>query len=82
MKIKITLERPAGEVDLVLTADADATVGDVADALAARDPERAEPVPNGNTLALTGADRVILDPGLALADSGIKPGARIAVGPA
>ena len=43
MKIKITLERPAGEIDLVLTADADATVGDVADALATRDPEHATP---------------------------------------
>jgi len=82
MKIKITLERPAGEVDLVLTADADATVGDVADALAARDPERPGTAATGNTLALTGAGRVILDPDLALTDSGIKSGARIAVGPA
>ena len=47
MKIKITLERPAGAIDLVLTADADATVGDVADALATRDPEGAAPAGGG-----------------------------------
>ncbi len=40
MRVKVTLERPAGLVDLVLTADADATVGDVAEALASRDPTR------------------------------------------
>jgi len=77
MKIKITLERPAGAVDLVLTADADATVGDVAGALAARDPERATPA--GGTLTVIDAGRVTLDPDLTLIDSGIKPGARVAV---
>jgi len=77
MKIKITLERPAGAVDLVLTADADATVGDVAGALAARDPEQATPA--GGTLTVIDAGRVTLDPDLTLIDSGIKPGARVAV---
>ena len=39
MKLKITLDRPQGQADLVLTAAADATVGDVATALAIRDPD-------------------------------------------
>ena len=39
MKLKITLERPQGATDLVLTAAADATVGDVATALTVRDPD-------------------------------------------
>ncbi len=82
MKVKLTLERPAGEIDLALTADADATVGDVADALAARDPERAAPSAGGNTLTVIDAGRVTLDPDLTLIDSGLKSGARVAVSPA
>ncbi len=39
MKLKITLDRPQGPADLVLTAAADATVGDVATALATADPD-------------------------------------------
>ena len=38
MKLKITLERPQGATDLVLTAAADATIGDVATALIVRTP--------------------------------------------
>ena len=82
MKIKITLERPAGAIDLALTADADATVGDVADALAARDPERAAPPGGASTLTVVDSARVTLDPELTLIDSGIKSGARIAISPA
>lgn len=82
MKIKVTLERPPGDIDLVLTADADATVGEVADALAARDPLRPAPADSGSTLTVIGADRTTLDPGLALTDSGIRSGVRIAISPA
>jgi len=82
MKIKVILERSPGDIDLVLTADADATVGDVADALATRDPARAAPTDGGSTLTVIGADRTTLDPGLALTDSGIKSGAHIAISPA
>jgi S-DNA-T family DNA segregation ATPase FtsK/SpoIIIE len=78
MKIKVTLERAGGEVDLVLTADADATVADVADAIIARDPGNRGMIVAGNTLSLIEASRVTLDPELTLADSGIKSGARIA----
>lgn len=100
MKIKVTLERPGGATDLVLTADADATVGDVADALARRDPGRAAsaedaglaggtalspgaaPGGGARTLSVAESGRVTLDPDLALADSGIKSGVRLAVIPA
>ena len=86
MKIKLTLERPGGEIDLVLTADADATVGDVAAAITAREPgrlsaprdDRAFPQAGG-TLAVVTADRLALDPDVPLGDSGIKSGARIAL---
>ncbi len=82
MKVKVTLERVSGEVDLVLTTDADATAGDVADALAARDPSAHGHTDDSNTLSLIDGSRVTLDPELTLADSGIKSGARIAVSPA
>jgi len=82
MKIKVTLERPAGDTDLVLTADADATVGDVAHAIATRDPERAASAGADSTVTVIESGRVTLDPGLPLIDSGVRSGARIAVGPA
>ncbi len=82
MKIKVTLERPGAGTDLVLTADADATVGDVAHALATRDPDRSGPAGPGSTLTVIDAARVPIDPGLLLVDSGIRSGARIAVSPA
>jgi S-DNA-T family DNA segregation ATPase FtsK/SpoIIIE len=99
MKIKITLDRAQGQADLVLTAAADATIGDVATALAGRDPARADPPGRGPdavggypagaprlggsvTLTTLDAHRLALDPGLPLADSGIKSGDRVAVTPA
>jgi S-DNA-T family DNA segregation ATPase FtsK/SpoIIIE len=83
MKLKITLDRAQGPVDLVLTAAADATVGDVAAALTTRDPDghgRTAPAA-GVTLAVLDGQRVTLDPGLPVADSGIRSGGRVAVVP-
>lgn len=83
MKLKITLDRPQGAADLVLTAAADATVGNVAAALATRDPDgRPEFAGGAVTLAMLGGQRVTLDPALPVADSGIRSGGRIAVVPA
>jgi S-DNA-T family DNA segregation ATPase FtsK/SpoIIIE len=93
VKLKITLDRPQGPADLVLTAAADATVGDVATALVTRDPDGRRPGsaqagPGGTTWAgpvtLTVLDRqrVTLDPALPVADSGIMSGDRLAVAPA
>ena len=95
MKLKITLERPQGAADLVLTAAADATVGDVATALTVWDPDgqgrSASRLPGGSggtvpagavTLTLLDGQRVTLDPALPAADSGIKSGDRVTVAPA
>jgi DNA segregation ATPase FtsK/SpoIIIE, S-DNA-T family len=91
VKLKVTLDRPQGPVDLVLTAAADATVGDVATALAVRDPEgRGLPGPRAAgggggaavTLATVDGQRVTLDPALPVADSGLRSGGRVAVVPA
>ncbi len=45
MRLKVTLRRPAGEVDLSITADATASVADIARHLAAADPSTTGPVP-------------------------------------
>jgi S-DNA-T family DNA segregation ATPase FtsK/SpoIIIE len=82
VKLKITLDRPQEPADLMLTAAADATVGDVATALATRDPDRQSQGTGAGAVTLTVLDgqRVTLDPKLPVADSGIRSGARIAVG--
>src|SRR5580692_1483384 len=89
--MKINLDRPHGATDLVPTAAADATVGDVAAALADRDPARRGPgtfgvsdgglpgQPGPVTLTMLDGQRVTLDPGLPLADSGITSGDRVTV---
>jgi len=84
VKFKITLDRPQGAADLVLTAAADATVGDVATALATRDPDgRGRLAGVGAvTLSVLDGQRVALDQALPVADSGIRSGGRIAVVPA
>jgi S-DNA-T family DNA segregation ATPase FtsK/SpoIIIE len=89
VKLKITLDRAQGQADLVVTAAADTTVGDVATALAERDPAHRGPSgPAGSpddigaravTLTVLDGQRVTLDPGLPLADSGIRSAARVAV---
>jgi S-DNA-T family DNA segregation ATPase FtsK/SpoIIIE len=84
VKFKITLDRPQGAIDLVVTAAADATVGDVASALATRDPDGGGRLAGVGAVTLTVLDgqRVTLDPALPVADSGIRSGGRIAVLPA
>jgi DNA segregation ATPase FtsK/SpoIIIE, S-DNA-T family len=84
VKFKITLDRPQGAIDLVLTAAADATVGDVATALATRDPDGGQHLADAGAVSLAVLDgqRVTLDPALPVADSGIRSGGRIAVVPA
>jgi S-DNA-T family DNA segregation ATPase FtsK/SpoIIIE len=95
VKLKITLERPQGATDLVLTAAADATVGDVATALTVRDPDvqgrgtswlagdSGGAVPAGAvTLTMLDGQHVTLDPALLAAECGIKSGDRVTVAPA
>jgi S-DNA-T family DNA segregation ATPase FtsK/SpoIIIE len=84
VKLKITLERPQGGTDLVLTAAADATVGDVAAALSVRDPVGSGGAGAAGAVTLTVLDgqRVTLDPALPATDSGIKSGDHVTVAPA
>jgi S-DNA-T family DNA segregation ATPase FtsK/SpoIIIE len=92
VKLKVTLDRPQGATDLVLTAAADATVGDVATALTIGDPDGRGrsaswladgSVPAGAvTLTVLDGQRVTLDPALPAADSGIKSGDHVTVAPA
>ena len=84
MKFKITLDRPRGPVDLALTAAADATVGDVAAALATRDPDGSgrPAAPGTVTLSMLDGHQVTLDPALPVTDCGLRSGGRVAVVPA
>lgn len=81
MRFKVTLRRPAGDVDLSIAADATASVADVAAQLAAADPSGNGFVASALTLRVTEAGGVArnLDAGLGIVDSGLRSGARIAV---
>ncbi|GGH42234.1 FtsK/SpoIIIE domain-containing protein [Microbacterium album] len=84
MRIKLTLRRAERPVDLVVTADATATVGDVARALHDADPLSS--APTGEALTLTVSDAGagpaaarVLDPATTLAESGLLSGASVAL---
>ncbi|GAA3285361.1 FtsK/SpoIIIE domain-containing protein [Dactylosporangium vinaceum] len=87
MKLKFTLQRPgAPEADLVATVDATATVGDLARHLLLADPAaRGARIagPDRPTLHLIAGpgpgQGASLDPGMTLAESGLRSGARVAV---
>ncbi|KAA9106457.1 FtsK/SpoIIIE domain-containing protein [Microbacterium rhizomatis] len=79
MKLKFTLQRPAGPIDLEVTADGTSTVGDIARTLAVSDPSAdrvGDPVePDRLTIVAheSGGPRV-LDPARAVGESGIRSG--------
>lgn len=83
MRLKVTLRRPAGEVDLSITADATASVADVAAHLAAADPAGGAPsvLPQLTLRASDGTGPVssarLLDGDIGILDSGIRSGSRI-----
>ncbi len=81
MRLKVTLRRPSGPVDLSITADATASVADVAAYLAASDPEAAGTAVANLTLrtsdGATAAAPRLLDGGVGILDSGIRSGSRI-----
>ncbi|WP_022889708.1 FtsK/SpoIIIE domain-containing protein [Agromyces italicus] len=84
MKLKLGLRRQQGApVDLVITADATATVGDVARAIATNDPT--SPLigaASGVTLAVappTSSEPVVLDPQVLIGDAPIGSGFNAAV---
>lgn len=87
MKVKLTLARAGGPAsDVVVTADAAATVADVAESLAERDPFRAKvgaAAPADPTLAVvdpaSGASRRTLARDVALSEARLGSGATITV---
>ena len=85
MKIKVQLESGGAPVrDLLVTADAAATVGDVARHLRLADPSRsaADDADQEWTLSLSKESRRLLDPRTPLGDSPIRSGALVSVLPA
>ncbi|MGB7963218.1 MAG: FtsK/SpoIIIE domain-containing protein [Propionicimonas sp.] len=78
MRLKVTLRRPAGEVDLIVTADATASVADVAHHIAAADPVAPALPPRRLTLRVSEAsgDRLLAG-GSDILDSGIRSGSNI-----
>lgn len=85
MKLKLTLRRPAGLVDLTVTADGTATIGDVARTLAAADPQaQPDAVDTPVTLRLSGpageaASARTAHGDATLAESGILSGSTVDV---
>jgi len=78
MKIKVTLRRPSGpEADLVIVADGAATVGELAEAIAAGDPYGSASAAPGATLRVGSQDAPPLDSALTLADSPLASGAHV-----
>ncbi|WP_165356856.1 FtsK/SpoIIIE domain-containing protein [Nocardioides zhouii] len=81
MKLKLTLHQPGAqspERNLLVTADGTTTAGTLAQTLAGAK-EFAGHVPGGvlTLRAAVGASDVVLDPSLALIDSGLRSGARV-----
>lgn len=85
MRLKLTLRRPAGEVDLVVTADATATVADVAQHLATADPAPGPRLGGRWTLrvreATSGSGRLLAE-AATIVDSAITSGSVVELAPA
>ncbi|BDZ39629.1 FtsK/SpoIIIE domain-containing protein [Microbacterium suwonense] len=86
MKLKLTLHREAGPVDLAVTADATATVADVAARLLAGDPTRRSTAPSNATLHILDASAPQgsrpLAPQTTVAEAGLLSGMHVRVAPA
>lgn len=79
MKLKLTLRRPSSPVDVTVTADATATVADVARMLLVADPQNGGAVPGPVTLSVVtaGAASRTVDAEASLAESGLLSGAAV-----
>ncbi len=77
MKLKLTSQRPdSSRTDIVVTADAVATVGSIADAIARRDPAARDASPEPRTLAVVSpaGGQVVLDPATYVSDAKLASG--------
>ncbi len=83
MKVRVRLVRPGGSTsDLTVTFDATATVGDLADALASRDPAPARVSVAAPTISVQqGASWRALDPRSPVAESGLASGQAVSLVP-
>jgi S-DNA-T family DNA segregation ATPase FtsK/SpoIIIE len=81
VKLKVTFERAAGPVDLLIIADAETRVGDVAQALVEMDPESGGGgvASEHLSLCLIGDEWRVVAPENNLSDSGLKSGDRVRV---
>ena len=81
MRIKATLRRPGGSSsNLQITADATASVADIADAIFVADPERnGQPSAHALTLQITGlsGESRTLDPSSNLLEAGVRSGSTL-----
>ncbi|MBN9187386.1 MAG: FHA domain-containing protein, partial [Microbacterium sp.] len=80
MKLKVTLQRAGGPVDLEVTADGTSTVGDIARTLVVADPTGTVDEPGRVTLVAheSGGPRA-LDPDRAVGESGIRSGTTVQI---
>lgn len=83
MKLRVRLARPGGSTsDLAVTFDATATVADLAEAIASRDPSPARVTVSAPTLSVQqGAGWRALDPRSPVAESGLASGQSVSVVP-
>jgi S-DNA-T family DNA segregation ATPase FtsK/SpoIIIE len=82
MKIKFTLQRPAGAADLVATVDSSTTIGALAGYLAAADPSTAgHPRTDADalTLGLVTNVQLAMDPRQTVVESGLRSGGTVAI---
>lgn len=85
MKLKVTLRGSGTDLDIQITADATATAGDVADALAGANGDRPPAAATGMTLRIidvNGLGGNTLNPRISLVDSGIRSGSILQIAPA
>ena len=78
MKLKFTLQRPSGPVDLVATVDSATTIGDLARHLMLADPRRHGTPPAGEVTL--GLNNLGLDPRQPVGESGLRSGATVSLG--
>ncbi|WP_066043320.1 FtsK/SpoIIIE domain-containing protein [Herbiconiux solani] len=78
MRIKATLRRPGGSTsNLVITADATASVGDIADAIYVADPQRSGEAPTQKLtlqISASSGEQRVADPASNLLDAGVRSG--------
>lgn len=81
MKLKFTLHRAEGDVDLAATVDSATTVGELAGFLNAADPRG--PAQTGDdvevTLSLVGSQALTIDPRQPVVDSGLRSGSTVSI---